>query len=91
MNKKIAIKELSMIPGVGPSIANKMWDINIKKISDLEDQSPEHLYDLSNQQAGRTQDRCLLYTFRCAVYFANTPKVLQESEKLKWWHWKDEN
>ncbi|WP_177734368.1 MULTISPECIES: helix-hairpin-helix domain-containing protein [Flavobacterium] len=34
-------------------------------------------------------ERCLLYVFRCAVYFAETPMNRQDSEKLKWWNWKD--
>lgn len=88
MNKEHSIKELSSIPGVGKSIANNLWNINVKSISDLESRSPERLYDLSNQHAGIVQDKCLLYVFRCAVYFANTPKELQEQEKLKWWNWK---
>ncbi|WP_138429597.1 helix-hairpin-helix domain-containing protein [Fodinibius saliphilus] len=90
MNKEEAIKELSTIPGVGKSIANDLWNINIKSILDLKDRSPEKLYDLSNQKAGVVQDRCLLYVFRCAVYVANTPQWQQEEEKLKWWNWKDE-
>ncbi len=36
---------------------------------------------------GMTQDRCLLYVFRCAVYFAETPKP--NPKKLDWWAWKD--
>ena len=84
------MKELSTIPGVGKSIANDLWNINIKSISDLKERSPVKLYDLSNQKAGVVQDKCLLYVFRCAVYFANTPKWQQEKEKLQWWNWKDE-
>jgi hypothetical protein len=33
------------------------------------------------------QDRCLLYVFRCAVYYAST--AAPEPELLKWWSWKD--
>jgi hypothetical protein len=32
----------------------------------------------------------MLYTFRCAVYFADTYGNIQEPEKLKWWYWMDE-
>jgi predicted RecB family nuclease len=52
MNKQKSIKELSAIPGVGKSIANDLWNIDIKRISDLRDKSPEYLYNLSNQKAG---------------------------------------
>lgn len=81
-------KELMQIPGVGKSIATDLWHIGIRRTVDLKGRSPEELYELSNQYAGVTQDRCLLYVFRCAIYFASTPQELQEPEKLKWWNWK---
>ena len=34
------------------------------------------------------QDRCVLYVFQCAVYFAETREAEREPEKLKWWSWK---
>ena len=85
--KAIALKELMQIPGVGKSIANDLYNIRIKSIADLKNQSPEELYHFSNKYAGVVQDRCLLYVFRCAVYYA-TEKV-HHPEKLKWWNWKD--
>jgi hypothetical protein len=89
MTKEQSIKELSTIPGVGKSIAGNLWDIGIMKVSDLELKDPEELYDLSNKHAGVVQDRCLLYVFRCAIYYTKTPKKAQDPEKLKWWNWKD--
>ncbi|MEO8760707.1 MAG: helix-hairpin-helix domain-containing protein [Bacteroidia bacterium] len=86
-NKVKAIKELMEIPGVGKSIANDLYNINIKNIATLKNQSPEELYHLSNQYAGIVQDRCLLYVFRCAVYYATEKK--HDVEKLKWWNWKE--
>ena len=82
-----ALKELQSIPGVGKSIANDLWKIGIRKIEDLKAKNPEDLYDQSNRQAGVVQDRCLLYVFRCAVYFASNKT--HEPEKLKWWNWKN--
>jgi hypothetical protein len=89
MTEKQSIKALTIIPGVGKSIANDLWRIGIREVSDLSGQDPEVLYDLSNKFAGTVQDRCLLYVFRCAVYYAETPEDEQEKEKLKWWNWKD--
>ena len=86
-SKTSSLKELMEIPGVGLSIANDLYNIHITSITDLKNQSPDELYHLSNQYAGVVQDRCLLYVFRCAVYYA-TEKVHQP-EKLKWWNWKD--
>lgn len=86
---KESIKALMQIPGVGKSIANDLWNIGIRKVSDLKKKDPQHLYDLSNRYAGATQDKCLLYVFRCAVYFAETEGKKQDPEKLKWWNWKN--
>jgi hypothetical protein len=85
--KEQSLKELQTIPGVGRSIANDLYNIGVRKVSDLRRKNPEKLYRLSNQFAGVEQDRCLLYVFRCAVYFAETPRP--DKEKLQWWWWKD--
>lgn len=85
---KQALKELMQIPGIGKSLASDLQNIGINSIADLKGKDPEVLYDRSNQFAGVIQDRCVLYAFRCAVYYANTPKEFQEPEKLKWWNWK---
>ena len=81
------IKELMQIPGVGKSIANDLLNIGIRSVSELKNQSPEELYHLSNKYAGVVQDRCLLYAFRCAVYYASEKN--HNPEKLKWWYWKE--
>ena len=83
------IKELTRIPGVGQSIATDLYNIGVRCIDDLKGKDPQQLYDRSNQYADCVQDRCVLYVFRCAVYFAETPANEQDSEQLKWWNWKD--
>lgn len=87
MSKETIIKELKKIPGVGPSIAMDLINIGITSISHLKNKDPDELYDLSNLHAGKKQDRCLLYVFRCAVYFAT--EKYHEKEKLQWWYWQD--
>jgi len=89
ISKEQSIKELATIPGVGKSIATDLWNIGIMKIEDLIGKKPEKLFELSNKYAGVVQDRCLLYVFRCAVYYADTPETEQVADKLKWWNWKD--
>lgn len=89
MTIKNTIKELTVIPGVGKSIATDLYNIGIRHIDDLKEKDPQVLYDHSNLFAGCVQDKCLLYVFRCAVYFAETPTDQQDDEKLKWWNWKD--
>ncbi len=83
-----SLKELQIIPGVGKSIANDLYNIGIRGIRDLKGKDPEILYHQSNTLAGVQQDRCLLYVFRCAVYFAETPEP--DFNKLRWWFWKDQ-
>jgi len=80
------IGSLSEIPGVGKSIAQDLNNIGIYTVSDLKGKKPETLYYLSNQYAGVMQDKCLLYVFRTAVYYANGGR---KADKLKWWNWKD--
>lgn len=87
MDKKTK-SNLLKIPGVGPSIAQDLNNIGIKCIADLKDKDPEKLYALSNKFEKTVQDRCLLYVYRCAVYYANCKNA--NPEKLKWWNWKDE-
>jgi hypothetical protein len=87
-DKDAIIKELKQIPGVGISIANDLYNIGIKSVAQLKGKDPEKLYKQSNKYAGAVQDRCLLYVFRGAVYYAETPEEQREPEKLKWWNWK---
>ncbi len=77
---------LESIPGVGKSIAQDLRNIGIDRPSCLKSEDPEKIYAKSNKFAGVTQDRCLLYVFRCAVYYA---KGGRNPDKLKWWNWKD--
>ena len=87
MSQAENLQNLQTIPGVGKSISQDLVDIGIKSVSDLKGKNPEVLYEKSNRLAGAKQDRCLLYVFRCAVYFAEHTK--HNPEKLKWWYWKD--
>ena len=88
-SKTTSKSSLMQIPGVGKSIAKDLRLIGIQEPGDLKSKDPEELYRRSNQMAGTVQDRCLLYVFRCAVYYVNTPATEREPEKLKWWEWKD--
>lgn len=83
------LKQLQVIPGIGKACALDLWHIGIRKVADLKGQSPAELYQRLNQYSGVTHDICMLYTFRCAVYFAT--ELHHEKEKLNWWYWKDKN
>lgn len=80
---------LREIPGVGPSIARDLRALGIARVADLRGRNPERLYAASNRLRGVVQDRCLLYAFRCAVYYATEPRP--KPRLLKWWNWSDAN
>ncbi|HUO28090.1 MAG TPA: helix-hairpin-helix domain-containing protein [Bryobacteraceae bacterium] len=85
--RQYARSALEEIPGVGPSIANDLHRLGIQTVAELRGRSPESLYRNLCEQVGRPVDRCVLYVFRCAVYFASEEK--HDPELLKWWNWKD--
>jgi len=82
-----AVRDLRRIPGIGPSLARDLVDLGIRRVEDLREGNPEQLYEKLCALRGVHQDRCVLYTFRCAVYFATEPKP--KPELLKWWNWQD--
>lgn len=77
---------LESIPGIGPSMAADLRGLGITKVSDLKGRDPEALYESLETRAGMHIDRCVLYAYKCAVYYAEGGR---EPEKLKWWNWKD--
>jgi hypothetical protein len=81
------LKELREIPGVGKSIAVDLWKLGIRRVADLQGQDPGEMYQRLMDQHGAHIDRCMLYVFRCAVYYAST--YPHEPDKLLWWNWKD--
>jgi hypothetical protein len=78
---------LEVIPGVGKSIAQDLHDLGYREVADLAGEDPERMYDRLNKMRGVVIDPCMLYTFRCAVYFAS--HKTHDPQKLKWWNWKD--
>jgi hypothetical protein len=87
MPNKINSQELQTIPGVGTSIARDLIDLGYTRISDLKGADPESMYQRLCALRSHHIDRCVLYVFRCAAYFANSKTL--EPELLKWWNWKD--
>jgi len=81
------VSDLRSIPGVGTNIERHMHNIGIRCVADLKGRDPEELYQLDCLKKGFKEDRCALYVYRCAVYFAEHEE--REAEKLKWWYWKD--
>ncbi len=82
-----AIHSLQEIPGVGKSIAVDLYELKIRSVNDLRGKNPERLYERFCKIKKTHIDPCLLYVFRCAVYYASTKKP--DPELLKWWNWKE--
>jgi len=78
---------LREIPGVGPSLSKDLRDLGYREVADLVGEDPEKMYARLIHIRGEHQDRCVLYVFRCAVYYASTQDP--DPELLKWWAWKD--
>ena len=79
--------ELRSIPGVGPSIKQDLQDLGFDRVEDLGGRDPQQMYEALCAMRGAHIDRCVLYVFRCAVYFADNST--HDPELLKWWNWKD--
>jgi Pathogenicity locus len=77
---------LQVIPGIGASLARDLRALGITRVADLKRRSPERMYAQLCRLTGQRQDPCVLYAFRCAVYFARTRRP--RPELLKWWNWK---
>ena len=81
------VDDLQTIPGIGPSMAQDLRDLGYFKVSDLQGQDPELMYKRLKLMHGMYLDPCVLYVFRCAVYYASEESP--EPEMLKWGFWKD--
>jgi hypothetical protein len=81
------IEELKLIPGVGDKIAGDLLALGCRSVEDLKGRDPEELYLALCAYKGEQVDRCVLYVFRSAVYYASYRE--HDPELLKWWNWKD--
>lgn len=77
---------LESIPGIGPSLARDLRDLGYSDVADLRGADPEWMYARLIELRGQHQDPCVLYAFRCAVYYASIKE--RDPELLKWWAWK---
>jgi hypothetical protein len=68
-------------------MAIDLRDLGITRVSDLQRRDPERMYRRLIELRGEHQDRCVLYVFRCAVYYASTTRP--QKHLLDWWNWKD--
>jgi len=81
--------ELREIPGVGEATEKDLIALGYTTIESLIGANPEEMYERDCIMRGFRVDRCQLYVYRCAVYYAENE--VHDAEKLKWWYWKDKN
>ena len=81
------MSDLRKIPGVGENMERRLVNIGYPTLESLKGQNPEALYAKDCEYSESPVDRCVLYAYWRAVYFAEND--VHEPEKLKWWNWKD--
>ncbi len=79
--------DLKKIPNIGDKTKQSLLSIGITCVEDLQGKKPEDLYLNDCKIKGYKEDKCQLYLFRMAIYYAEHTNW--EEDKLKWWYWKD--
>jgi len=78
--------DLREIPWVGEKIEVLLNELGVYSIEDMRKSDPEKLYDDLCDIKASAVDRCVLYVFRCAKYYASNKN--HDPKRLKWWNWK---
>lgn len=83
--------DLITIPGIGKKMAQHLSNIGYPTVASLKGQNPEEIYlkHCLHHGAGNMSCRCVLYSYRLAVYFADHDGSLPH-DKQNWGDWKDE-
>jgi len=87
MGRTTNTTELQSLPSIGPSLEHCLGDLGFRSPADLRGQDPEKMFTDLCEFHGQRIDRCVLYSFRCAVYAATSND--KDPELAKWWNWKD--
>ena len=80
--------DLTLIPGVGKNMAQHLINAGYPNVESLKGMNPEDVYTNDCLFQGTQVDRCVLYCYRLAVYFADHGGQLPP-DKQNWWNWKD--
>jgi hypothetical protein len=86
VQKETAPDVFRIIPTVGPRLAEVFMELDYADIDALRGENPQDMYDRLISQRGEHVDRCVLYVFRLAVYYAAGGR---DPQRLRWWDWKD--
>ncbi|MDR1627369.1 MAG: helix-hairpin-helix domain-containing protein [Oscillospiraceae bacterium] len=80
--------DLTKIPGIGKNMAQHLTRAGYPNIDSLKGKDPDEVYAKDCLAQGVQVDRCALYCYRLACYFANHDGQLPKG-KQSWWDWKD--
>jgi len=84
IEREIALREFQKVPSVGKKMAEDFVDdLGFREINELKGKNPNDLYLKLCAKQGEKLCRCVLYTMRCAVAFAEKP------HQKNWWDFKD--
>jgi len=78
---------LIKIPNVGEATKQSLINVGITCVEDLVGKNPQELYEMDCKVKGVKVDRCQLYLFRMAAFYAENRNI--DESKLKWWDFKD--
>jgi hypothetical protein len=76
-------KDLQTLSGVGPSIADDLISLGIKRREQLKGKDAISLYRRLCRKSGTRQDPCVLDVFACAIWHAEHPTA----KDRPWWLW----
>ena len=79
--------DLQQIPYVGKRTEEALRMLGFDSIASLRGADPQKIYERECLMTGQKIDRCQLYVYRMAVYYAEND--IHDPAKLKWWAWKD--
>lgn len=63
--------DLTVIPGIGKNMAQHLIAAGYPDIVSLKEQSPDEIYERDCLAQGVQVDRCALYCYRLAVFYAD--------------------
>ena len=78
-------RSLGDLVSIGPAMLRDFDLLGIRSVKQLARQKPESLYEKLCQVTGKSQDICVLDTFRAAVAQARDPQL--PAEQCQWWYW----
>lgn len=81
------MSDLRRIPGIGREMEQHLLRLGYPTVASLRGADPEAMYAEDCALHGGVLDRCVLYVYRCAVYYAETDTP--DPDKCRWWAWKD--